>query len=156
MRKTTADAKRGLTVDIESALKLKGPPPQLETAKPVAAVDLSLLFRARSVWVAQRHGSPLRVKHWGGHRHIRANQTYHQDQHPDRTLHGFSYVRVPWERKPSRWQALYREYCSCLAFLERLTLHRLDKFETVLSPQTSVDGSSCKQEMLKAILKGKL
>jgi hypothetical protein len=88
----------------DSALNHWEPPERFQKADRLHAIEayLLLLTRMNSVWIAQWHGATLRMQHRGHHRHIRANQTYHQDKYPDRTFHSFSYVRVPWERKPSR------------------------------------------------------
>ena len=41
-------------------------------------------------WIAQWHRAQFCIEYRGRDCHVRASQTYHQDQHPDRTFHGYS------------------------------------------------------------------
>ena len=43
-----------------------------------------------SAWRTQRHRAQFSIEYRGRDCHVRASQTYHQDQHPDRTFHGCS------------------------------------------------------------------
>ena len=81
---------------------------------------ICLVLRALGIGrIAQWHRAQFCIEYRGRDCHVRASQTYHQDQHPDRTFHGVLLtLRDSWE-EASPWRDYTDKQLPVQSFLQR-------------------------------------